>query len=200
MCVPALAPLLVPLVIASSTAQFVQGRRQANRQNAIAMQNAQNAVEAARRQNDLTTQQFNQQRTVANQEQFMRAMEAARAQARVRASAGEAGVSGDALATLVRDFNLQAAVSRQVLRTNFQVQGQQFAENTAQIQATAQQRIAQQPTILGPSPVAAALGGLSQAALLQAQVQGPPPPTQSIAPATQAAASPFNPAVFMTGG
>lgn len=132
MCTPLLALASVAstgLQSAGAILSYMGQKQQAEQQSQMAENAAKSALDSNRQQQAYLTSKYMQQREQISQEENLRTIQEEQAKGRARAAAGEAGVSGVALDSVLGDLESQRNASQVAALQNLQIQQMDTYQN-----------------------------------------------------------------------
>lgn len=148
--------------IAAAVFQGIQGQNaaveQANRQNAMYLENAQNARTAATDDQRALNMRIGQEGDAASQQRFAALVQGLRNSGTATTAAGEAGVSGNSVSALLADLTRQTTVQQGTITRNFDMTKNQLEQNKEATKSTFTSRVNGVQKGSAPSATDALLG------------------------------------------
>lgn len=131
---------------------------QANRQNAMYLENAQNSRVAATDDQRALNMRIGQEGDAAAQQRFAALLEGLRRSGTATTAAGEAGVAGGSVSALLADLTRQTTVQQGTITRNFDMTKNQIEQNKEATKATFTSRVNSVQKGSAPSATDALLG------------------------------------------
>jgi len=148
--------------VAAAVFQGIQGQNaaveQANRQNAMYLENAQNARTAATDDQRALNMRIGQEGDAASQQRFAALVQGLRNSGTATTAAGEAGVSGNSVSALLADLTRQTTVQQGTITRNFDMTKSQLEQNKEATKSTFPSRVNGVQKGSAPSATDALLG------------------------------------------
>lgn len=143
--------------------QYAAAKQQAKQQTAMQVQNANNAVQDWRNQQDQITQRKLQEQDALGQKLTQQNLQEAEAKADVQTSAAASGVAGISVDNLLADVTRKASANRQTEEDNTNMILDQLSESAKGVNSQELSRINSMPNAVQPSPISL-IAGIGSAA------------------------------------
>lgn len=161
MCVAALPLLSMGLSIAGGVASYSAAKSQAEQQNQMYRDNARDANKAAENQYAALQHKSIQERNAAGQKLFETNIDALKARSQARTAAGDAGVTGLSVNSLINDLWSQQGRRDDATMQNYETARDDAYAQMDQVKANTQSRINSVQRAKSPSILPFIIGGVA---------------------------------------